>query len=322
MIDYTFSAERLQAAAAGLRPALHHTPLLSSRTLTDRVGRPVYLKCESLQKTGSFKVRGALNRIRRLTAEERARGVVTISAGNHAQAVAWAAAAAEVASTVVMPEHASATKVRASRGYGAEVILHGDASAAFRKAFVLAEERGLVFVHPFDDPWVVEGHASCMLEILEDLPDVRTVVVPVGGGGLISGIAVAADARSPGVDVWGVEPRGAAAMHDSLEAGRPVHLDAVSTVADGLAAPMAGALNYALVRDHTRGVVQVDDDEIVGAMRLLLERTKLLVEPAGAAGVAALLAGRIPAGEGPVVVVLSGGNVDLALLARLLEAEA
>lgn len=217
-----------------------------------------------------------------------------------------------------MPEHASRTKVLASRGYGAEVVLHGDASAAFRKAFALAEERGLAFVHPFDDPWVVEGHASCMVEILEDLPDVRTVVVPVGGGGLVSGIAVAAAALASGVDVWGVEPRGAAAMHESLEVGRPVHLDAVSTLADGLAAPMAGALNYTLVRDHARGVVQVDDDEIVGAMRLLLERTKLLVEPAGAAGVAPLLAGRIPTGEGPVVVVLSGGNVDLELLARLL----
>ncbi len=319
MTTHAFHRDRFEEARALVSGSVHRTPLVRSRSLSERVGAPVYLKCENLQKTGAFKVRGALHRLLKLDRADREKGVVTISAGNHAQAVAWAAAAAGVPSTVVMPEKASRTKAEASRGYGAEVILHGTAAQAFEKAFALAEERGMTFVHPFDDPEVVAGHGSCGLEIVEDLPDVATIVVPVGGGGLISGIAAAVAAVRPGVDVWGVEPRGAAAMTRSLEAGRAVHLDEVDTVADGLGAPMAGALNYELVREHVRGVVLVDDDEIVEAMKLLLERTKLLAEPAGAAGLAALLQGRIELREGgPVAVVLSGGNVDLPLLGRLL----
>jgi threonine dehydratase len=268
-------------------------------------------------------VRGALHRLLRLDEEERARGVVTISAGNHAQAVAWAAAAAGTRAVVVMPEHASPAKVEASRGYGADVVLHGTAREAFARAFEIAEERGMRFVHPFDDEEVVAGHGSCGLEIMEDLPDVGTVVVPVGGGGLVSGIATAMTCVRPGVAVWGVEPEGADAMRRSLEAGRAVHLEAVDTVADGLGAPMAGVLNHALVAAHARGVVLVSDDEIVGAMKVMLERTKLLAEPAGAAGLAALLQGRVPLVDGaPVAVVVSGGNVDLSLLGRLLTAKA
>ncbi|MEQ8331140.1 MAG: threonine/serine dehydratase [Longimicrobiales bacterium] len=313
------SRDRFEDARARIAGSVHRTPLLRSRTLSEMVGAPVYLKCENLQKTGAFKVRGALHRMLRLTDEERARGVVTISAGNHAQAVAWAATAAGVASVVVMPEGASRTKVAASRGYGAEVILHGTAAQAFERAFALADERGLRFVHPFDDEEVVAGHGSCALEILEDRPDVGAIVVPVGGGGLISGIAAATAVVRPGVAVWGVEPDGAAAMTASLAAGKAVHLDRVETVADGLGAPMAGVLNHRLVADHTTGVVTVDDASIVRALRVLLERTKLLVEPGGAAGLAALLEGRIPlAADAPVVVVLSGGNVDMDLLGRLL----
>ncbi|GMV08139.1 MAG: serine/threonine dehydratase [Gemmatimonadota bacterium] len=315
----SFPRRRFEEARARVAVSIHRTPLLRSRTLSALVGAPVYLKCENLQKTGAFKVRGALHRLLRLTEEERGRGVVTISAGNHAQAVAWAGRAAGVRAVVVMPEKASPAKVEASRGYGAEVVLHGDAKAAFARAFELADERGLRFVHPFDDEEVVAGHGSCALEILEDLPDVGTVVVPVGGGGLVSGIAAAVAAVRPRVAVWGVEPEGAAAMTRSLAEGRAVHLDSVRTVADGLAAPMAGELNHALVAAHARGVVTVSDAEIVSAMRTLLERTKLLAEPAGAAGLAALLAGRIPTpGEAPVAVVLSGGNVDLGALGGLL----
>ncbi|MEQ9397856.1 MAG: threonine/serine dehydratase [Longimicrobiales bacterium] len=313
------SRDRFEDARARIAGSVHRTPLLRSRTLSEMVGAPVYLKCENLQKTGAFKVRGALHRMLSLSDEERARGVVTISAGNHAQAVAWAATAAGVASVVVMPEGASRTKVVASRGYGAEVILHGTAAQAFERAFALADERGLRFVHPFDDEEVVAGHGSCALEILEDRPDVGAIVVPVGGGGLISGIAAATSVVRPGVAVWGVEPDGAAAMTASLAAGKAVHLDRVRTVADGLAAPMAGVLNHRIVADHTAGVVTVDDASIVRALRVLLERTKLLVEPGGAAGLAALLEGRIPlAADAPVVVVLSGGNVDMDLLGRLL----
>ena len=318
MITEAFTLDALRAARAGITGSIHHTPLLHSRAMSERAGVPVYLKCENLQRTGSFKVRGALHKMRSLAPEERTRGVITISAGNHAQAVAWAASALGIASTVVMPEAASPTKVRASRGYGAEVILHGDPGQAFARAFELAKERDLVFVHPFDDPYVVEGQASCMLEVLEDLPDAATVLVPIGGGGLVSGVAAAVAATGADVAIWGVEPFGAAAMHRSLEMGHAVHLDTVSTIADGLKAPMAGSLNYGLVRDHARGVLLVDDDAIARALKLLLERTKLLVEPAGAAGLAALLEGLVPDLRGPVVVMLSGGNVDVELLARLL----
>jgi threonine dehydratase len=315
--------DRLVKARRRIAGTVHRTPLLPSRTLSDRVGAPIWLKCENLQKTGAFKVRGALNRLLTLSDEERARGVSTVSAGNHAQAVAWAASAAGVPSTVVMMEHASPTKVRASRAYGAEVILHGDATAAFAKVHEVSAERGLTFVHPFDDPEVVAGHASCGLEILEDLPEVGTILVPVGGGGLSSSITAAAALSGASVDVWGVEPTGAAAMHRSLEVGHAVHLETVDTVADGLGAPMAGVLNHAILSEHARGVVLVEDVEIVQAMTMLLERTKLLAEPSGAAGLAALMEGRIDVDPSrPVVIVISGGNADLPQLARLLQGEA
>ena len=314
-----FPLARLREARALVADRVHRTPLLHSATLSARAGTPVYLKCENLQKTGAFKVRGALHRLLRLDEEQRARGVSTISAGNHAQAVAWAASMVGVRSVVVMPELASPTKVRASREYGAEVVLHGDAAAAFVRVRELSEERGLTFVHPFDDEEVVAGHASCGLEIVEDLPEVGTVIVPVGGGGLSSAIAVALAASGSDAELWGVEPEGAAAMSASLRAGHAVQLDSVDTIADGLAPPMAGALNFAILSTLARDVVRVDDDEIVSALRLLLQRTKLLVEPSGAAGLAALLAGRVePRAGRPTVIVLSGGNADLPQLGRLL----
>lgn len=314
--------DRLEAARKRIAPSIHRTPLLHSATLSERVGAPVWLKCENLQKTGAFKVRGALHRLLTLSDEERARGVATISAGNHAQAVAWAASAVGTTSLVVMPEHASPTKVRASREYGAEVILHGDAAAAFIRVRELTEERGLTFVHPFDDIEVVAGHASCGLEILEDLPDVGVIVVPVGGGGLSSAIAAAVAATGSAAALWGVEPEGAPAMFRSLAAGEALHLDSVDTIADGLAPPMAGVLNHAILSEYSRGVVLVSDSQIVSALKLLLERTKLLVEPSGAAALAGLLSGQIEVqADAPVVVVLSGGNTDLARLGSLLTQE-
>lgn len=320
MTSPDLSLSALETARARVSDSIHRTPLVHSATLSERVGAPVWLKCENLQKTGAFKVRGALNRLLTLSEEERARGVATISAGNHAQAVAWAASRAGVKSLVVMPEHASPTKVRASREYGAEVILHGDAAAAFVRVRELSEERGLTFVHPFDDEAVVAGHASCGLEILEDLPEVGTIVVPVGGGGLSSGITSAVVARGSRAGVWGVEPEGAPGMHRSLIEGEAIYLDSVDTIADGLAPPMAGVLNHEILSRHARGVVLVSDDEIVAALILLLERTKLLVEPSGAAGLAGALSGRIDLERDvPVVIVLSGGNADLAQLGRLLD---
>lgn len=310
--------DSIRDARGRIGTAVHRTPLLSSVRLGEGLGAPLlWMKCENLQKTGSFKVRGALNHVLGLGAEARERGVVTISAGNHAQALAWAAGAAGVPCTVVMPEGASRQKARASAGYGAEVILHGTVFEAFRKARELAEERNLAFVHPFDDPSIVAGQGTVGLEILEDLPDVGTVVVPVGGGGLVAGIATALALAGSDVRVFGVEPEGAPAMVRSLEAGEAVHLEHVDTVADGLAPPMAGEITYAHVAAYVEDVVTVSDEEIVDALREVLTTAKLLVEPAGAAAVAALRAGKIPV-RGPVVAVLSGGNVDADELARLL----
>ncbi len=312
--------EHLQEARARISDSLHRTPVVSSSALSERVGRPVLLKCENLQKTGSFKVRGALNRILELDDVAAGRGVATVSAGNHAQAVAWAAARAGISATVVMPANASPTKVRASEEYGAEVILQGTIFEAFDLALEVAQDRGLTFLHAFDDPLIVAGQGTVGLEIHEDVPDVATVVAPVGGGGLISGVALAMADLAPDARVFGVEPHGACAMRKSLDKGEAIHLESVDTIADGLGAPMAGDLTFEVVRRHVEDVVLVSDDEIREAMAFILSRTKLLVEPAGAAGVAALLAGRIPLADGPVVAVLSGGNVDLDRLPDLLGA--
>ncbi len=314
--------DHLNAARRRVSAAVHRTPILSSRTLSEIVGGTVLLKCENLQKTGSFKVRGALNRILELDDEARRRGVVTISAGNHAQAVAWAAARTGVSATVVMNAKASPTKARATEEYGAEVILQGTVFEAFDLAFEVAEQRGLTFLHAFDDPLIVSGAGTLGLEILEDVPDVATIVVPIGGGGLISGVALAGAYLNSSARVFGVEPEGASAMRKSLDTGGAVTLDRVETVADGLGAPMAGELNFEIVRRHVQEVVLVSDAEIREAMSLILSRTKLLVEPAGAAGVAALLAGRIPTDGGPVVAVLSGGNLDMERLPSLLSGTA
>lgn len=299
---------------------VHRTPVVSATRLGERVGIELHLKCENLQKTGSFKPRGVLNKLLQMDPEVRRRGVVTVSAGNHAQALAWGARATGAACVVVMPAGASRSKAEASAGYGAEVILHGTALEAFARARQLAEQRGLTFVHPFDDEEIIAGQGTVGLEILEQLDEPpHVVVVPVGGGGLIAGIAAVVKALAPSVRVYGVEPEGAAAMRHSLDEGRPVRLERVETIADGLGAPMAGELTYAFVKRHVEDVVTVSDVEIAGAVREILTSTKLLAEPTGAAAVAALLAGRIPGMRGTrVVAVLSGGNVDPERLKELL----
>ncbi len=319
------SARQFEAARRRVTPHVHRTPLFSFRTLGGATETEAWLKCENLQKTGSFKVRGALNAIAALSRSERRRGVVTISAGNHAQAVAWAARRVRAASVVVMPERAARTKVAAARGYGAEVVLHGDARQAFAEAHRRAEADGLVFLHPFDAPEVIAGHGSTGVEIAEQVDGPATVVAPVGGGGQIAGIAGALAAtgrlgRGRGAwRVFGVEPRGAAAMRESLDAARPVHLEDVDTIADGLAAPMAGTLTLRYVADLVEDVVLVTDEEILAAMRLLMTRAKLVAEPSGAAAVAALMFGRIPvAPGGRVVAVVTGGNADPDVIARAL----
>ena len=311
--------EDIRAAAQYLDGRVHHTPLLLSRTLSERVGATVLLKVEAFQRTGSFKPRGVLNRLRQLSAEERARGLITISAGNHAQAVAWAAAREGVRATVVMPAHASPAKVEASRGYGAEIVLHGDVFAAFARMDELRAQHGYTLLHPFDDEHVMAGQGTVGLELCADAGELDMVVVPVGGGGLLAGIATAVRALRPHARIIGVEPVGAAALREALDTGAPVRLERIDTIADGLGAPATGPLVLEHVRAVVDDVVLVTDDAIVRALRLLLERCKILAEPAGAAGLAALLDGviRAPAG-GRVGVIISGGNIDLERLRTLL----
>ncbi len=310
----------MHAARARLGTRVHRTPLVGSSTIAAMTGVARFeLKCESLQKTGSFKVRGVLNKLSQLTDEQRARGVVTVSAGNHAQAMAWGARAAGVACTVVMPANASRTKVDASIGYGATVIQHGTGADAFRRALELAESEGFTFVHPFDDDQVIAGAGTAGLEILDQTTPPDVVVVPVGGGGLISGIAIAVKETSPSTRVIGVEPTGAAVMRQSLDAGSARTMSSMNTIADGLAAPMAGDRNYDVVARYVDDVVLVTDEELIHAMKILLGRCKLLAEPAGAAATAALLAGKIAVrATDHVVALLSGGNVDLDKVSHFL----
>lgn len=312
--------EAVGAARRRLRGRIHRTPLLSA-TLLGRLagGVRLFLKAENLQKTGSFKVRGVLSKLLGMSEVERARGAVTVSAGNHAQALAWGASSVGVDATVVMPETAPRAKVAACRDYGAGVVLEGDVYDAFERALAIAEEEGRTFVHPFDDPDIIAGQATVGEEIVEDAPELDAVVVPVGGGGLVSGVATALKRARPEVRVFGVEPEGAASMRRSLETGEPVRIDRVDTVADGLGSPMAGDLTYPIVRRHVEDVLLVTDEEIESAIGPLLTYTKLLAEPAGGAGVAALLAGKVPVSEGAAVAaVLSGGNVDLDRVATMI----
>lgn len=309
------SLEDIREAREIVNGALSRTPLIRSTTLGERTGTRAHLKAECLQRTGSFKTRGATVRVAHLDPEERARGLVAVSAGNHAQAVAFAARAAGVRSTVVMPETAPRAKVEASRRYGAEVILHGTVFDAFDKAEELRRERGLVYVHPFDDPHIIAGQGSVGLEILEDLPDLDAVIVCVGGGGLIAGIATAIKSLKPDVRVIGVEPEGAPCVSVGLEQGKAVFLDSVRTIADGLATPTTGDLVLEHVRAYVDQIVLVDDAEIVAGIGFLLERAKLLAEPAGAAATAALLAGKIDLpGDSRVAITVSGGNIDIPKL--------
>ncbi|MEU3050090.1 MULTISPECIES: threonine ammonia-lyase [unclassified Streptomyces] len=294
------------------------TPMEGSRHLTRLVGSPVHLKCENLQRTGSFKLRGAYVRISGLRPEERAAGVVAASAGNHAQGVALASSLLGVRSTVFMPVGAPLPKVAATREYGADVRLAGQViDETLARAEEYAHETGAVFIHPFDHPDIVAGQGTLGLEILEQCPEVRTILVGVGGGGLAAGIAVAVKALRPDVRVVGVQAEGAAAYPPSLAAGRPLSLEAPSTMADGIKVGRPGDVPFRIIGELVDEVRTVSEDALSSALLLCLERAKLVVEPAGASPVAALL-GDPGAFEGPVVALLSGGNVDPLLLQRVL----
>jgi len=308
----------VRAARVLLDGIARTTPLEGSRALTDRVGGPVWLKCENLQRTGSFKIRGAYVRVARLSDAERARGVVAASAGNHAQGVALAASLLGCRSTVFMPVAAPLPKIAATKAYGAGVRLSGSTvDESLTMAATFAAETGAILIHPFDHPDVIAGQGTVGLEVLEQCPDVRTVVVCTGGGGLVSGIAVAVKGQCPDVRVVAAQASGAAAFPSSLAAGRPVRLPSMLTMADGIAVGQPGELTFALVRDLVDAVALVDEDALSRALLLSLERAKLVVEPAGAAALAAVMDDPT-AFEPPVVIVLSGGNIDPLLLSKVI----
>jgi threonine dehydratase len=314
--------DEFEAARAIVARVAQHTPMESSRYLTDLLGAPVLLKCENLQRTGSYKIRGAYHRMSKLSAEERARGVVAASAGNHAQGVAFAARELGIHATIFMPVGVAIPKFQATRAYGADVVLSGSVvDETLRAAADFAAETGAVLIPPFDHPDVVAGQGTLGLEILDEAPDVSTIVVPIGGGGLISGVASAVKQRAARegrtVRVIGVQAANAAAYPPSLAAGEPTDIALLATIADGIAVRRPGALNFEIIRDAVDAVVTVSEDDIARAMVVLLERAKLVVEPAGAAGVAAILTGAVPA-DGTTVAILSGGNIDPLLMQRVI----
>ncbi|HSX67293.1 threonine ammonia-lyase [Nocardioides sp.] len=308
----------VRAAREILAGVAVQTPVVESRWLSDLTGQHVHLKCENLQRTGSFKLRGAYVRIARLSAAERAAGVVAASAGNHAQGVALAAQQLGIPSTVFMPEGAPIPKERATRAYGADVVFAGRFfDDALREALAYAERTGATFIHPFDHPDVVAGQGTVGLEMLEQVPDAATVLVPAGGGGLVAGVALAVKAQRPDVRVVGVQAEGAAAIARSLEVGAPVALESVSTMADGIAVGRPGEVPLELIRRHVDDVVSVSEESLSQALLSLVERAKMVVEPAGAAAVAALVE-HPDAFTGPVVALLSGGNIDPLLLGKVI----
>ena len=311
-----------QEARERVAPAIHVTPMETSSYLGGVLGAPVFLKCESLQRTGSYKIRGAYNRISRLTDEEKARGVVAASAGNHAQGVAYAARELGIKATIFMPLGVALPKLQATKDYGAEVVLRGHTvSEPLRAAAEFARTTGAVLIPPFDHFDVVAGQGTLGLEILDQRPDVETVVVPIGGGGLISGVASAMKQRAAldgrTIRIIGVQAANAAPYPVSLAAGAPTEISIIPTIADGIAVARPGDLNFEIVSRYVDEVVTVTDDDTAQALLVLLERAKLVVEPAGAVGVAAILSGKVAA-NGTTVVILSGGNIDPLMMERVI----
>jgi threonine dehydratase len=299
----------------------HVTPLLYSKTLSEMTGNQIYLKCENMQKTGSFKIRGAYNAVSNLTPEEKKRGVVTGSSGNHGQALAYAAGLQGVRAVIVMPEDASQAKIDACKTYGGEVMLHGITSEArLDKAAELVENEGLTLVHPFDNPYVIAGQATISLEIIEQLPDVDYILAQIGGGGLLSGVSLGAKETKPQVTVLGVEPAVGARMRYSWDKGEVAELtEWQPSVADGMRTKRPGKLPFEITRRYVDDLLQVSEEEIVTATKLILERVKILAEPSGATAVAAMLANKAGISGKKVVCVVSGGNVGLARLGKLLQ---
>ena len=308
--------EDVRAAAGRIRPFVHRTPLLPNHSLSEKIGVEVRLKCENLQRAGSFKIRGAMNALLQLSDAERRRGVVAFSSGNHAQGVALAAKLLGTRATIVMPEGSVATKVQATQAYGAEVVTAG-VTAATRDTVAreIAQKSGAAVIPPFDDERIIAGAGTVGLEIVEEWPEVAAIVVPLGGGGLLAGIALAATSLKPQVEMYGVEPRAGNDGEQSFHAGRIINIEPPKTIADGARTLSIGVRNFSIIRERVRDVVSVEDEPLLEALKFAMYRTKLVIEPTGALGIAALLSRTIVL-RGPVAVVVSGGNLDFSLLCR------
>lgn len=318
MSEVAVSLAQIQEAREILRGIAIETPMEGSRLLSGMAGGPVQLKLENLQRTGSFKTRGAYLRLLRLSPEQRAAGVVAASAGNHAQGVALSAQLLGMAATVFMPEGAPIPKVNATKGYGAEVIFHGQyLTQALEAAQEFSARTGAIFIHPFDHADIVTGQGTCGLEVLDQAPEVKTVLIPCGGGGLLAGMAIAIKEQRPDVRVIGVQAAGAAAFPASLAAGHPVLLEHMTTMADGIAVGRPGNIPFAAIQKYVDDIITVSEESLAGALLMLVERAKQIVEPAGAAAFAAMLDDPT-AFETPSVVVLSGGNIDPLLLSKVI----
>jgi threonine dehydratase len=311
----TITRDEVRRAAEALRGIAVRTPLVESAELSRRFGVPVWVKCEQLQPIGAFKIRGAFTAISRLAPEERVRGIITHSSGNHGQAVAYVAKHFGVRAVIVMPENAPAVKVEGIRRHGAEIVFTTRKQREAR-ARALIQEQGLVMVPPYDDLNVITGQATCAFEILEDQPGVETIVSPIGGGGMLAGTCAAVQAIKPGVRVWAVEPARSPKLSAALASGHPVEFEPVDTLADGLVPAATGRLTFSLIQPVVRGAVTLEEDEIAAGVRFLFRSMGLRVEPSGAVPVAALLAGKIEP-SGPTALILTGGNVDPVLFHRL-----
>lgn len=312
----------IQSARENIKDVIDATKLINSKKIDDLSNNKVFLKCENLQKTGSFKIRGAYNKIANLTEEQRKNGVIASSAGNHAQGVALGATAYGIKSTIVMPQGAPVAKVMATQEYGAKVVLHGNVyDEAYEKAVEIQRETGATFLHPFNDPYVIAGQGTIALEIIEEFKKVDAIIVPIGGGGLISGIAIAAKSINPDIKVIGVEAKNAASMKRSMDENKIATLDSANTIADGIAVKTPGDLTYSIIKEYVDEIVTVTEDEIANSIITLLEKEKLVVEGAGATSIAALISGKIKMKNKNVVAVISGGNIDMNMICSIIESE-
>ncbi len=322
MTDYSHIYEKIVHAREVLKGVIHTTRLDHTSTFSRFSGGDVYLKLENLQKTGSFKVRGAAYAMSQLSDDEKKAGVIAASAGNHAQGVAYAATRLGIKSTIVMPVFSPIAKIQATQGYGADVVLHGTAfDDALSHALLTAEQTGATFLHPFDDEDVIAGQGTIGLEILEELPDLDTIAIPVGGGGLATGIAIAIKSTKPEVDVYGVEAQSAASMHASFEAGDITAVDGLDTVCDGIAVKRVGDITYKIAKDLFTDTVTVEELQVTRTLFLLLERAKIVVEPAGCVGLSAFQHEVIDIKGKTGVAVLSGGNIDMSFMSQVIEKE-